>query len=380
MAAKRSSASARALKARLRILRRPTLWGSLLILLLPLLILSEYWQHPDKFTVANSNAASDSTANPSAPEALPTVSDASTILDLPDAADLSAPNGSTAASPTLKTDLLTALLSNSPSNAAKKQPVAPLKSQSQLRSSRNAFSAPPVEPATVDLTGIRADVAPTSVVQPSSIQPLLGSAAQVNSLDQTAPTSANPLQQAIGRILGQPESGDQATSQPSAQASPQASPQTGETAQATQAAPNPTFNTYGQPNPALLPSTGSSFSQPSSQPYVPQTSPAPGTTGYTLPPAFRTTTNTPSYPNSPSSLSTPQLAPTVRTQPVPGSPYVGSYGNTPGYGTTAPSPMPSYPAPSYASPQPQGQTPFSVPRTPPGRYIGGGEINTFSNP
>jgi hypothetical protein len=119
-------------------------------------------------------------------------------------------------------------------------------------------------------------------------------------------------------------------------------------------------------------------SQPSGyQPYVPQTSPAAGTTGYTVPPAFRTTTNTPSFGASSGYGTTP--ATSGSSGSGYGSTGYGStdYGST-GYGAGSSSSgnAPSYSAPSTA-PEP---SPFSVPNTPPGRYTGGGQINTFSNP
>ncbi len=112
------------------------------------------------------------------------------------------------------------------------------------------------------------------------------------------------------------------------------------------------------------------------QPYVPRTSPPSGSTGYTLPPAFRTPANNESNDASGfSNFSRPQPLPGfTSTQPRQsmGSSSTGSQiPQSSQYQT------PQYQSPQYQSPQ---NDPFSVPRTTPGRSIGGGQINTFSNP
>jgi hypothetical protein len=107
--------------------------------------------------------------------------------------------------------------------------------------------------------------------------------------------------------------------------------------------------------------------------FTPQISPSPGTTGYTLPSALR-----PSAPSS-SSSSGGSLQPIpgqIAPQPTPAVPgQVYDYG------------QPSYPTGQTAYPRVQSPsvpasppTPFSIPRAAPGRSIGGGQINTFSNP
>ncbi|XQQ07816.1 MAG: hypothetical protein EDM05_62335 [Leptolyngbya sp. IPPAS B-1204] len=387
MPTQRSSATIRALKAKLQVLSKPSVWAAAMVLGLPLLFLADYWQHPEKFSLAtsgaNSNTAGDIATDPATEtNTLPTVSDASTILDLPDTTDLSGLSGANALSSdasSLKVDLLARLLSSPSSSSASKPAAVPKsRSNSQPRASRNPFTAGSSQPATAELDHLfSADTTtPTNSAFPSQ----LGTNSAANDTSSAANSTAeNPLQVAIQRILGQPAASEQAAPA-NTQADVQASSETEATTQtgSNSATPAPTGGQgYGPPS-FFQPS----FSQPSGfQPsYVPQTSPAPGTTGYTLPPAFRTPTNTPGfYPNATSpNFTTPQIAPTVRTQPIPGS-YSGSYGTTPGYGTTAPSPSPNFSAPSSSNAQSQ-QAPFSVPRTPPGQYIGGGEINTFSNP
>jgi hypothetical protein len=62
---------------------------------------------------------------------------------------------------------------------------------------------------------------------------------------------------------------------------------------------------------------------------------------------------------------------------APSSPYQGV---NPGTGANVPANPYNYGNPSAQPAQPAQQPNFSVPRTIPGRYIGGGQINTFSNP
>ncbi|MBI4782698.1 MAG: hypothetical protein HY785_15460 [Oscillatoriophycideae cyanobacterium NC_groundwater_1537_Pr4_S-0.65um_50_18] len=123
----------------------------------------------------------------------------------------------------------------------------------------------------------------------------------------------------------------------------------------------------------LSPVNASQF-QPSFQPYVPRTSPPVGSTGYTLPPAFRTPVNSTTEDASRFSNSQPQPLPGYTTAPTRLSPGLGvDYGQG---GDRSQPPQPQF-SPSQPLPQPE---PFSVPRTTPGQSIGGGRINTFSDP
>ncbi|MDJ0703671.1 MAG: hypothetical protein QNJ46_10365 [Leptolyngbyaceae cyanobacterium MO_188.B28] len=109
---------------------------------------------------------------------------------------------------------------------------------------------------------------------------------------------------------------------------------------------------------------------------VPAMSPAPGTTGYTPPPALNL---------SPGALSTGGNAFTNLTTPqaASGSGGVPSLSQSGSAGGAAGVPSSVLPPTTGTQPQPQIQDvspdPFSVPREP-GRYVGGGYINTFSNP
>lgn len=128
-------------------------------------------------------------------------------------------------------------------------------------------------------------------------------------------------------------------------------------------------------------STGSSISVP----FIPTSttmSPPPGTTGYTLPPAL-----TPVNPSvSGTNIYSPSISPISGIAPQPSlAPPVPSIGNTfnpvPNitnvgvFGPTLSQPLGA--SSIQATPQ---ATPFSASRRSPGRNIGNGEINTFSNP
>lgn len=141
----------------------------------------------------------------------------------------------------------------------------------------------------------------------------------------------------------------------------------------------------GQTTTPVSPNYGSNGYSTFPQTTAPSSSTVPGATGY----------NTPAYnnnytPNSYTYLTQPQ---TVQTAPVPAqtnpsltpttpsnlgqSPFQNSISgngyNNPGYN-------PSISNPGLPATQVQQPSNFSVPRQIPGQYIGGGQINTFSNP
>lgn len=131
--------------------------------------------------------------------------------------------------------------------------------------------------------------------------------------------------------------------------------------------------------------TGTQTSLPPSISFIPNSptmSPPPGTTGYTLPPALVPVNPAGSSANAYSTsvapmpgLSTPQTSvppiPSIGNtfNPVPNITNVGVFGPTISQPLGATS--------SQATPQ---AAPFSASRRQPGRNIGNGEINTFSNP
>ncbi len=147
----------------------------------------------------------------------------------------------------------------------------------------------------------------------------------------------------------------------------------------------PTQSTSGIPGqvtapPSQYPGTAGYSSIPG-QSYG-STSPVPGATGYNVPP---TGTNNP--PNSYTYLNQPQAVPGVppAAQVSPSltpsnlgqSPFQNA---TPGNGYANPGYNSNFGNPAAQPSQVQSPPNFSVPRAIPGQNIGGGQINTFSNP
>lgn len=342
---KQLPASVRYLKARLKVLERPMVWGSASVLLLAIVLLAEYWSAPERFVGLGDRQPSLEETESS--EALPQLAplDPLSSVDDPLIDPLSelSPEQLSQLSPETASNL-EAL--NSPS-------LPPLAPSSLPPSATNQFTNPPTPSSAApqsnsDQSALDIPNAPplpglTDTPLLSGFSSGFSSAPETNA-DAATPQNeiSNPLQTAIEQ---------------------QRTP----TSQATPAPTNSFSNNYSTPNYSTPPTTSSeesggfSSSSPSEQfyttpqplpgqpslnqttpppQYVPQTSPYPGTTGYTQPPAFRTPT--PPTPNS-----TQSLSPIRSVSP---------------------------------SPQSDVSTPFSVPRTAPGQFIGGGEINTFSNP
>jgi hypothetical protein len=120
-----------------------------------------------------------------------------------------------------------------------------------------------------------------------------------------------------------------------------------------------------------------------------QTAPPPGTTGYIQPPSLNVPANNPAiqsnptYPNfanpqpAPGLPTAPQIAPNVQ-QPQGGNSNPNQISVYPNYyNPPVVQPQVTQPVPQVAQPEPINN---SVQRSGLGRPIGGGEINTFSNP
>lgn len=103
---------------------------------------------------------------------------------------------------------------------------------------------------------------------------------------------------------------------------------------------------------------------------TPEMSPPPGTTGYHPPPSMA-----PAPSGLPSTAPPPGLSPA----PPPLNPTLPGMGTNPGTGAGGNTLPPPGPAPYNAPPSRSEMAPFSAPR-PPGSNIGGGYINTFSDP
>ncbi|HEY9641002.1 MAG TPA: hypothetical protein V6C57_10995 [Coleofasciculaceae cyanobacterium] len=139
--------------------------------------------------------------------------------------------------------------------------------------------------------------------------------------------------------------------------------------------PAPAADGMAVPSPSSSVSPSFSSGQSSQfQPSIPRTSPPPGSTGYTMPPAFRTPAT------SSSATGDTGFSNFSRLQPVPGSTAPSNPSSSSGYGQRPAPSQGSYLAPTPSQIPQAEPAPFSVPRTPPGQSIGGGQINTFSNP
>lgn len=365
-----SPASVRYLKARLRILKRPAVWGSAAILLLTLFSVYTLLQRPDWLTVSESDRVSPEAENATDtadPDALPPEEDSAIGMDIDSLSvlrneisdfdeeaeiDLLAPpsrsaDGEDGEASTLRpTD--SPLVSGAPQSTSQSSPFSSAYAQGGQPLSLNLFNNPTLLPG----SSTTADSASAGAPNPGFG---LGTAAQ-------ATPPASPLRSAVEQYAN---SANQPTTQTQSQA------ESSETASG---------DTRRQPaaTPTYLPP------QPIGQ-YAPQTSPTPGTTGYTIPPSLIYGRNSPyTSPTSPNSVS-PQAvpglpqAPQVLPQTIPAQPGIGQPVQTPYGGGTAggTSPVPNVQQPQVVQPPPQ---PFSVPRTSAGYSIGGREIETFSNP
>lgn len=390
----RPSPSLRYLKARLRVLlKRPMMWGSGLVVFLAVGFLLESWTTPQSFLgllptewlFSEEETVNDPSSSDPAPE--PMLEPAAGVSDVigstlssPEATDgltsLDASRSAIATDPKLDSLLAQPLL-GLPSESF--QSDSSSDSSSDRRSRRNVFSRsrsslsskPDLSLSDPDsssfLSGLNSE-------QSTLPMPLGSNPATSTSSGATTPSAINPLQSALERSssTGQPASLPHSVVAPGAP---------GSSSSQLPGVSGPSSA------PSVLPAAPAGWTQsmPGQPPsYFPQTSPNPGTTGYTMPPAFRTPANTPSqfgtYSGNSSAITPPtSTVPAVPTAPslMPAAPQpsFGSYDTPPGF-TSAPTPDFSGVQSSPAAPT----APFSVPRTPPGRTMGGGEINTFSNP
>jgi hypothetical protein len=357
---KPTPASLRYLKARLQVFKRPMVWVSSAALLLSVFLVGEYLANPQSYTGAEDPNAPTTPPNQSLnnlPAQNTPVTQGELFEAIPELSRVPAQTntnpgsgalpGETADSDPLLQEFL----------LGRSRDTTP--DQQQRRSSNKApsfatpsFSSPPrSRQPEVQAPSLYPSTSPSSSPTGDGLSSLR--------------TVTNPLQSALDRY-----------SSPSPNTAPQSSfSRMGDEAPDASSSVSPAFRT-----PSLSPTStpDGNASQSGNRSFSPQLSPSPGTTGYTLPPAFRTPT--PYFSNSTGSNTqpipgqiTPQVAPAV---PSP------SYGQ-PGYGLPSSNGLPSstLSSPSIApSPQVTQPSPFSVPRSVPGRSTGNGEINTFSNP
>lgn len=287
MPAQRSPAS---LNARLQALKNPRLWGWIVVILLPSLLIADYWQHPEPLNSEN-RANSDRLVMPNRtgtpPTSIGTLSlPNSTLLPNPAALSTQTDLPIKAASPdaaTNQTQRAKTLLSN-PASSQPKQPVEP-KSGRQATREQNRRDLPPSSPSTLpstflsDTFGVRS--ASTSMpAQPNSLSTRASSTISDPSQPGAAKLS-NQLETTFDRIMGQTDP-NQTASETNSQTRPTIQPPTNSYSQSTDAS----GDSSATPSRSFSPASGF-------QPYSSQRSSS--ATDSRVPPAFRTTTNTPGF-------------------------------------------------------------------------------------
>ena len=211
----------------------------------------------------------------------------------------------------------------------------------------------------------------------------IGNANPVGSTPTPSVAPANPLQAALDRYVGTNPTSVQnqtPTNTPGANTNSlgqRTQPTATVPGQATQSG-TPNYSTVPQVASPISPYTGTSNYSNLSPQVVQPGSPYAGTPYGVAPATGANPVNSYTYLT--------QTAPVP--QPIQVQPFVppvapvtqGNYG-VPVYQNGQPvNGVPNNFGASQIQPSQLGQSPFSVPRAIPGRYIGGGQINTFSNP
>lgn len=370
MPSKQLPASIRSLRAQLRVLQRPSVWASAAVLLGTIVLLQETWKHPERFATPDQPSVSGFSASdlgdaeaPTRPAPLdplssveePQFGSAQGTRELPSSSSgLTDANGADRLpSPLLLPNRPSARSSSSPSIP---DPFASIRTNSSAAGSNSGSSTGIGTPRSFSSGSDNGSQ--SSFVPENSSGDQSDNALGSTSLDSATDRSSTQSQPTLSTLpgLSSPDPNTTGINESTTSQTPPTS------SVPTSSIGQPTF-TQPQPIPGQ-PSYGQTQPQPQ---FLPQTSPAPGTTGYTMPPAFRTNDNTSagrSFGN-----------------------YSNSYGNN---SSNSSSGVPSTVSPSTTQPgtanptvQPQAQpqaAPFSIPRAVPGQSIGGGEINTFSNP
>lgn len=385
---KRFPTSWRYLKARLRILKRPMVWGSLAMMLLVLGVFAEYWRRSDELFLLGGDRSPSETGVAS----LDDLSETGRYRNLPSQDD-SAIGADIDTLPLLLEDFSSPTPEESeplvdPSVDPSLLPLLAEPLQAEVDSETGEGEAEPLDvPAPPERTilapfgssrspqsqgdrrSFNLDLPQLNVLSPA--QTGTSGSGQPGTQPTLSPSSGSPLQFALERYSSPaPSSAMPGVATPT---SPTLNPSLGETP--TQPA---------QPSTPAIPSPPGTTGQ-----LPPLTSPPMGTTGYSLPPSFRPSYTQPgnAQPYNPSYAES--FNPTLR-QSFPTAPQVNPArpsGNPSafGSGSTGRGTVPSNPfgSGSGATPQiqaPSPATPFSVPRSIPARPIGNGRINTFGNP
>ena len=381
------------LKARLRSLKRPMVWGPAAILGLILLFTLGYWFRPAWFSARNNRTNEESGFNPSLSSedsAIGADIDSLPLLLKQFEGSIELPDGSpSGTAPEKKQPLgLLSQPSATPGEAALEagttagnttDPNRQNRSNSLLANPNTSTSANPLAlPTTPSLTRVQVPNSPSAGVASTlgggGIEPgllldqnLFGSAPSITN----APLPASPLQ----RALDQSQTSVSAPSSAASSANTPVAPTSTGTAlpgTSTQTAPQPGFTFSG------VEGSGMNYSNSP----LPNTSQPPNAFNYLTNPSAGTgagTSDFSSTPTVPSLPSAPVVAPAPNnsggvdfSQPGFSSSPSSTGLNNSGFSSTINNPT--------NSTIPNNTRPFSTPRRTPGRSIGGGEINTFSNP
>lgn len=358
-------------RARLRPFTRPAFWASLSVLSLIGLFVWEAWQHPEwlfknpenETPIADTTLSNEDSAVAADIDSLPV------LMQELDEADLSVAALKLNQQPqtqTLFDDFLNkqaAEAANTSNNAqqATQPPAAPLPVYDPLGIETQA----PSNPGYVYGSG-----SPIGNQTPAQTSGVGGNNFAGSTVQTPTAKQVSPLQAALDRLDNN---------------SPAASAQT----QTQINTPGTNTNSLGQPTQPTAPLPGqvvqpaSAYSGTGNYSNMPGQvvqpgSPYPGYPGSGVVPATSNPVNSYTYLN--------------QTAPVPGVPPVqqiapqvapitqGNYA-VPVYQNPVPvNPVPNNFGATQVQPSQLQPSPFSVPRPIPGRYIGGGEINTFSNP
>lgn len=356
-------------KARLNILKRPTVWAAASGLLLSVFLVGEYLANPQQYTGGNDLDAATSPSNQNPLGNLPTqnmpASSSELFETLPDASTVPIQTSSDPQSPrsdNSRSLLLQDFLLGRSSIAAQKDQPGRSQSASVLTSSFSQSRRD--RPSKSQIPSLSSPGSPSSGFTGSTLPGLAASRSSTSSANGSS--AINPLQSALDRY-----SPDGRPSQPSPVGS--LSPSSVDNSPRDSRL-SPTATPFSQDSLGRPEQTPSGLPSPQ---FSPQLSPFPGTTGYTLPPTLR-----PSTPSISPSFSSGNLQPipgqiTPQTAPaLPGQSYGYGQPSYPNAGQMAyPNAQPSLVPSSQPMP-----SPFSIPRAVPGRSIGGGQVNTFSNP
>lgn len=363
------------LKARLRAFKRPMVWGPSIILLLIVFFTVEYWLNPQWFENTPSTANAEGGFNPSISsedgaigadiDSLPLLLNQLNGTPNSQATDQNQQQDKVAKKPSLFDELLksnnpaAALDKDSkPSNGLSSPPTA-----SPLLSSTSGVPGQSLVGSTPGLTGLPGTSSPTVPAGSLLTSPSVPTTSASLGLPSTSGTSAPAPVSALQTAIEQSQLQNNSTV-----TAPNATPAAGSGNSATTpTVTNQTFN----PSNALAPSGNSGINY-SATPGV-SSAPSGNSFNYLTQPQPDSTVPVGIAPVVPTA---PSIAPVVPSSNLRSnfrqSSFQGNQNN--GFNNSG------FSGNAGLQPSQLNQQPFSVPRRVPGRNIGGGEINTFSNP